>query len=106
MEEQRTMYKQLRPELRRNSCPQAGYASETAMALHAERRAAAKPAPKLNVGGIAWGVVLTLLSWKWSPQQIAATLKRVYPDHPSTTSRTSRSTRPSTLSPGGSCAAS
>jgi len=26
--------------------------------------------------------VLTLLDWKWSPQQIAATLKRVFPDEP------------------------
>jgi IS30 family transposase len=27
-------------------------------------------------------VVLTLLEWKWSPQQIAGTLKRVFPDEP------------------------
>ena len=27
-------------------------------------------------------MVRTLLDWKWSPQQIAATLKRVYPDAP------------------------
>jgi len=27
-------------------------------------------------------VVLTLLDWKWSPQQIAATLKRVFPNEP------------------------
>jgi IS30 family transposase len=69
-------------ELKRNSCPQLGYTSETAMALHAERRTAAKPAAKLDVASVAWSVVLTLLSWKWSPQQIAATLKRVYPDQP------------------------
>lgn len=69
-------------EIRRNSCPDFGYASETAMALHASRRTAAKPAAKLDVTSVAWGVVLTLLSWKWSPQQIAATLKRVYPDQP------------------------
>jgi IS30 family transposase len=69
-------------ELGRNTCAQVGYTSETAMALHAARRTAAKPAAKLDVTGVAWGVVLTLLSWKWSPQQIAATLKRVYPDQP------------------------
>ena len=42
----------------------AGYTSETAMALHAARRTAAKPAAKLDVGGVTWGVVLTLLSWE------------------------------------------
>jgi hypothetical protein len=57
-----------------------GYTSETAMVLHAARRTAAEPPAKLEVGGVTWGVVLTLLSWKWSPQQIAATLKRVYPE--------------------------
>jgi IS30 family transposase len=69
-------------ELGRNTCSGTGYTSETAMAFHGARRAAAKPAAKLDVTGTAWGVVLTLLSWKWSPQQIAATLKRVYPDQP------------------------
>jgi IS30 family transposase len=52
------------------------------MALHAQRRSAAKPAAKLDVASVAWGVVMTLLSWKWSPQQIAATLKRVVPHEP------------------------
>lgn len=28
------------------------------------------------------GAVTTLPSWKWSPWQIAATLRRVYPDDP------------------------
>ncbi len=69
-------------ELRRNSCPDLGYTSDTARALHAQRRSAAKPAAKLDFGGIAWGVVRTLLDWKWSPQQIAATLKRVFPNAP------------------------
>ena len=32
--------------------------------------------------GVGWRVVLSLLDWKWSPQQIAATLKRVFPDQP------------------------
>ncbi len=27
-------------------------------------------------------MVLTLLDWRWSPQQIAGTLKRVFPDEP------------------------
>ena len=69
-------------ELRRNATPQAGYTSETAQTLHVARRQAARPAAKLDVRSVAWSVVLTMLSWRWSPQQIAATLKRVYPDEP------------------------
>ncbi|NDZ15547.1 IS30 family transposase [Variovorax sp. WS11] len=69
-------------ELRRNSCAELGYASDTATALQARRRRTARPMVKLDVSSVTWGVVLTLLSWKWSPQQIAATLRRVYPDEP------------------------
>ena len=69
-------------ELRRNSCPQMGYASDTAMAQHATRRRAARPARKLDPRGVTWGVVLTMLQWKWSPQQIAATLRTVFPRQP------------------------
>src|SRR5512135_17707 len=69
-------------EIRRNSCPELGYSGDSARALHARRRAAARPAAKLDVNGVAWRVVLTLLDWKWSPQQIAATLKRVFPNEP------------------------
>ena len=69
-------------EIRRNSCPALGYTSNSARALHARRRSAAKPPAKLDVNSVAWRVVLTLLDWKWSPQQIAATLKRVFPDEP------------------------
>jgi IS30 family transposase len=43
---------------------------------------AARPARKLDFDGVGWGTVRTLLDWKWSPQQIAATLKRVFPDEP------------------------
>jgi IS30 family transposase len=69
-------------EIRRNSCCEVGYTSDTAMALQARRRQAARPMAKLDARSVGWGVVLTLLSWKWSPQQIAATLRRVYPDEP------------------------
>ena len=69
-------------ELRRNSCPTLGYTSDTARVLHAQRRRAAKQATKLDVGSVNWSVVITMLEWKWSPQQIAATLKRVFPDEP------------------------
>jgi transposase, IS30 family len=69
-------------ELGRNSSAESGYSSETARALHAQRRSASRPATKLDVNGVAWRVILTLLDWKWSPQQIAATLKRVFPEEP------------------------
>ena len=67
-------------ELQRNACPAAGYISDHAQALQAARRSAARPARKLDVRGVNWSVIVTMLSWKWSPQQIAATLKRVFPD--------------------------
>src|SRR2546430_2360070 len=66
-------------EVQRNSCPEMGYTSDRAMALHALRRTAARRARKLEAGSINWSVVTTLLHWKWSPEQIAATLKRVFP---------------------------
>ena len=69
-------------EIRRNRRPDLGYTGDSARALHAQRRSAAKPAGKLDVSSVAWRVVLTLLDWKWSPQQIAATLKRVFPNQP------------------------
>jgi IS30 family transposase len=43
---------------------------------------AARPVGKLEFNGVAWATLRTLLDWKWSPQQIAATLKRVFPDEP------------------------
>jgi IS30 family transposase len=69
-------------EIQRNSYPGLGYTSDSARTLHAQRRSAAKPTAKLEVGSVSWRVVITLLDWKWSPQQIAATLKRVFPNEP------------------------
>jgi len=66
-------------ELRRNSVAPAGYSSQRAMELHALRRRAARRPRKLAQDSVNWGVVTTLLHWRWSPEQIAATLKRVYP---------------------------
>lgn len=65
-------------ELAHNAAPDMFYGSHVAQRSCQARRRAARPAPKLAIDGIAWGVVLTLLDWKWSPQQIAATLKRVF----------------------------
>jgi IS30 family transposase len=59
-------------ELARNHSPDAGHASQ----------AAARPPRKLNTHAVSWGVVRTLLDRQGSPQQIAATLKRVCPDQP------------------------
>lgn len=70
-------------ELARNSSPELGYASATAQALSMQRREAARRPAKLDTASVTWGLVLTLLSWKYSPQQIAGTLKRVFPDDPS-----------------------
>ena len=69
-------------ELGRNTLPGLAYASHTAQVVSAERHRAARPAAKLDLQGVAWSVVLTLLEWRWSPQQIAGTLKRVFPGEP------------------------
>jgi transposase, IS30 family len=63
-------------ELTRNSCS-AGYASVPAETLSAARRSAGRRPAKLCLQGVCWRVVLTLLEWKWSPQQISGTLKRM-----------------------------
>ena len=67
-------------ELGRNTSTTQAYASHVAQGHCALRRRHARPAPKLDLGGVIWATVLTLLDWKWSPQQIAGTLKRVFPD--------------------------
>lgn len=69
-------------ELRRNACADAGYISDRAQAFHAARRAHARPPRKLDVRGSNWSIILTMLDWKWSPQQIAGMLERVFPDEP------------------------
>ena len=70
-------------ELSRNRCTRLGYASAPAQAMSRARRIDARPMRKLDPQGVLWGVLLTLLQWKWSPQQIAGILKRVWPDDPS-----------------------
>lgn len=69
-------------ELRRNAMDDGSYDARQAQSCHAARRRAARPAAKLDTRSVLWGAVVTMLSWKWSPQQIAATLRRVYPDDP------------------------
>lgn len=69
-------------ELRRNAC-NGSYASEPAQHLCQQRRIQARPCPKLHSGGALWTLVTTMLCWLWSPQQIARTLQRMYPQDPS-----------------------
>ena len=74
----RTTYRQLQPEERMTLASMCqARASVPAQALSQTRRIQARAAPKLHPDHVLWGTVLTLLEWKWSPRQIAATLKRV-----------------------------
>jgi transposase, IS30 family len=68
-------------EMARNGGP-AGYASKPAEQAARGRRQAAKRLPKLHPDGALWGVVAHLLTWLWSPRQIARTLRRMWPDNP------------------------
>ena len=63
-------------ELTRNSSA-VGYASVPAEALSVARRSAGRRPNKLCLQSVCWRIVLTLLEWKWSPQQISGTLKRM-----------------------------
>jgi IS30 family transposase len=69
-------------ELARN-CGTDSYASVPAQAFCSARRAAARRPAKLDPQGVTWRIVITLLDWKWSPQQISGTLRRMYPNDPS-----------------------
>ena len=69
-------------ELRRNAC-NGSYASAPAQRLCQQRRIQARPCPKLHSSGALWMLVTTMLCWLWSPQQIARTLQRMYPQQPS-----------------------
>ena len=66
-------------ELARNCGPER-YASVPAQALSVARRVAGRRPAKLDPQGVTWRIVLTLLDWKWSPQQISGTLKRMHPN--------------------------
>src|SRR5476651_2452383 len=68
-------------ELSRNSSA-VGYSSQPAQALSLARRNAGRGPNKLCLQSVCWRIVLTLLEWKWSPQQISGTLKRMYPTDP------------------------
>ena len=46
------------------------------------RRQATRPGRKHSTDGVLWGAVRQMLAWKWSPQEIAVTLKRTFPADP------------------------
>jgi IS30 family transposase len=59
-------------------CPQRG------QRVYEQRRALCRPKRKLARGGASYLFVRDhLLKFRWSPEQIAATLRRMYPDEPS-----------------------
>lgn len=66
-------------ELRRNGVTGAGYASKSAQVAATRRRIAARPAAKPAPDSLLLGGVTALLDWRWSPPQIAGTLRRMWP---------------------------
>lgn len=69
-------------ELRRNAGSDGVYLSTQAQLAARARRRAARPAVKLDSDGPLWPLVSHLLGWLWSPQQIAQTLRRMWPEQP------------------------
>jgi len=70
-------------ELGRNTSAGMPYGSEAAQAACQARRKDGRPEAKGQIQGVLWDVVLTMLNWRWSPQQIAGTLHRIFPGNPS-----------------------
>jgi IS30 family transposase len=68
-------------ELARNSSGGA-YASRGAQASCEARGVKARPAAKLDPDGPLWPLVTHMLGWLWPPQQIARTLRTMWPDKP------------------------
>lgn len=68
-------------ELRRNAAG-VRYGSRTAQQAFEARRKAARPTLKLDPEGPLWPVVSHMLGWLWAPQQIARTLRAMWPDEP------------------------
>lgn len=68
-------------EVRRNSSDGA-YVSRTAQSSCQARRTRARCSRKLDPDGPLWPVVSHMLGWLWSPQQIAQTLRSMWPDNP------------------------
>lgn len=69
-------------ELRRNASADQPYRADAAHSRCKARRLSARPAAKLDPFGPLWPMVSHLLLWKWSPCQIARTLRLMHPDDP------------------------
>lgn len=69
-------------ELRRNADGAGVYMSKLAQQVAQSRRRLARMPSKLDPAGPLWPLVTHLLGWLWSPQQIAQTLQRMWPDEP------------------------
>ena len=68
-------------ELRRNA-KSGEYLSGAAQRASAQRRIAGRPVARLDPEGPLWPLITHLLGWLWSPQQIARTLRVMWPDEP------------------------
>ncbi|EER61935.1 integrase, catalytic region [Acidovorax delafieldii 2AN] len=64
-------------ELQRNDCS-SGYGNAHAQSQSLQRRRCGRPAIKLHPDSILWALVVHLLRLRWSPEQIALTLARLY----------------------------
>lgn len=65
-------------ELRRNAQP-TGYASTLAHSCAQRRRLQGRPSGKLHRDGILFGLMRHFLAKRWSPEQLALTLARIFP---------------------------
>lgn len=69
-------------ELARNSDCKSGYIASQAGARASRLRAKPRKALKLIMGSSLFEIVVGYLKKNWSPEQIASTLQRMYPDNP------------------------
>lgn len=69
-------------ELARNVASESGYIASKAGAQAIRLRAKPRKAWKLVMGNSLFAIVVSYLKKNWSPEQIAGTLQRMYPDNP------------------------
>jgi len=69
-------------EIARNRVPGSMYWSDKAQATSELRRRCARQPTKLDARGVLWPTVVSLLHCRWSPEQIASTLRRTFPLEP------------------------
>ena len=70
-------------ELQRGRVLEGGYCPQQSAEEHARRRLRCRPRRKLVAGAELWRFVWRhLVTFRWSPEQIAATLRAMHPDAP------------------------